>query len=110
MEYIKNILNNTYDIIITDVIKDENEITHIYGKDRNNIFYFLIICPHSGNDYKYGLRYNAIKTMDRWSVCDIEEWYKTDKDLIKNFDIDRMKDKLLEYYIDLAVEESEYYD
>lgn len=109
MEYIKNQLDNLYDIIITDVIRDKDKISHIYGKDRNSIFYFCIIGPHSGNKYRYGLRYNAVKTMDRWSVCDVEEWYKTDEDLIDKFDIDRIKDELLDYYVNLVVEERENY-
>ena len=88
------------------VIKDDetNEITHIYMKD--NILYYSIVAPHSGNDFKYMLRVNPIKTFDRWSVADIEEFYDTIDEL--NYDIKHNKwmyRTLLEIYLDRYMEE-----
>ena len=65
------------DILCISIITDDetNEITHIYMED--DILYYSIVAPHSGNNFKYMLRINPIKTFDRWSVADIEEFYDT---------------------------------
>ena len=70
-------MQDEYEII--DVIKDNNEnISHIYLKDKENLLYYLIIGPHSGNNYKYLLRANSQKTFDRWSVCEFQKEFNTE--------------------------------
>lgn len=72
MEELLNYLEiNHYELDDSSVLKDDNGgITHIYtGKDD---LYFVIIAPHEGNHFKYLLRANTKRTMDRWSVCDFQ--------------------------------------
>jgi len=86
-----------------NVIKDDEGITNIYCNKNNLAFEF--IAPHSGNNYKYLLKCNPIKSLDRWSVCDIREEYKTSNDLLTNLDLDRLTRKLLDIYVDYYVSE-----
>lgn len=79
---------------ITDIIKDEDtgKITHIYFK--NKVMYFLIVAPHSGNEYSYLFRANCKATFDRWSVCDIEYYFTSYLDVL-----DLLYDGMKEIYI-----------
>lgn len=73
-KYKNNIHFQKIDIITEN---DSTEITHMYWVDLDNFLAYCLVAPHSGNHYKFMLRVNPIKTLDRWSVADIEEFYDT---------------------------------
>ena len=99
-EILKYLKVNGYKIDKDSVIYDENKITHIYTS--KEILAFCIIAPHDGNENKFLLRINPIRTLDRWGVCDLEIPFKTDDGLIQYLEwheLDTYK-KLLAIYVD----------
>jgi len=107
MEYIYNSLKEykKEKLMITSVIRDDDngDITHIYFSVSDMVF--LIIAPHSGNHYQYLLRTNAERTFDRWSVCDLEKSFDTAGEVVRYFDTEQLRKQLLDYYIDIYLDE-----
>lgn len=80
MEKIRLIMEQT-DFKIKDIIRDDNgNISHIYAE--KGLLYYCVVAPHSGNDFSYMLRRNAICTFDRWSMADLEDFYDSAEDLL----------------------------
>lgn len=65
MNNIKKYIFSRDDLEMMDEVIYNNEITHLYFKDKSGLLYYCIIAPHEGNDNKYLLRVNAQKTFDR---------------------------------------------
>lgn len=103
MEDILDFLNKHRELHITDIIKDNDEITHLYFECDD--LYFCAIAPHSGNNYQFLLRANPKKTFDRWSVADLQIPYITAQRLIDYFNIDDFRKQLLDIYVDYYNEE-----
>ena len=57
-----------------------SKLSHLCFQD--DCIVYLIIGPHSGNHYHWILRANAIKTLDRWSVCEFEKQFENGEDLL----------------------------
>lgn len=70
---------------IEDVCKDlDGTLSHIYAS--KGVMYYCVVAPHSGNDFTYMLRRNAMCTFDRWSVVDLEDFYDSAEELLENLD------------------------
>lgn len=108
-EILKYLIKNNFIFNEQSLLFDYNEengtknITHIYTKKDDLSFVF--IAPHAGNNFKYLMRVNPTKTLDRWSVCDIQNEYSTEEEVINNFDLIKLYQKLLDIYIDNNIEE-----
>ena len=89
---------------INSVADNEGNKSHIYWSD--DLLYYCVIAPHSGNDYKYILRVNAQKTFDRWSVCEFQLSFETLTGLItfliesKTAIYKSILSSILDYYIE----------
>ena len=71
--------------IIKDVIKNlDGTLSHIYAE--KGCMYYCVVGPHEGNDFNYMLRRNPIVTFDRWSIVDLEDFYNSAEDLLKELD------------------------
>lgn len=70
---------------IKDTIKDmDGCLSHIYAE--KGCMYYCIVAPHKGNHFNYMLRRNPIVTFDRWSIADLEDFYNSAEDLLKELD------------------------
>ena len=70
---------------IKDTIKDiDGCLSHIYAE--KGCMYYCVVAPHEGNDFSYMLRRNPIVTFDRWSTVDLENFYNSAEDLLKELD------------------------
>ena len=70
---------------IKDTIKDiDGCLSHIYAE--KGCMYYCIVAPHKGNHFSYMLRRNPIVTFDRWSIADLEDFYNSAEDLLKELD------------------------
>lgn len=98
MNDILDFLNKSREVHITDIIKDDDKITHFYFECDD--LYFCVIAPHSGNDYQFLLRVNPKKTFDRWSIADLQIPYRNAQILIGYFDINDFRKELLDIYVE----------
>jgi hypothetical protein len=77
----KYLQENDYLVKSSTIVKDiDGCITHIYATKKD--LSFCIIAPHECDEYEYVLRVNPIITFDRWSTCDFEKSFATDKRFI----------------------------
>lgn len=81
-QYIKRTTNNQIDIIRNT----DGYIDNIFVNS-NNVVYYSITGPHSGNGFTYLVRADYAATHDRWSNCLWDYNFNNDAEVIQFFRI-----------------------